>query len=89
MDSFGCDPNTGEGMLATAERVAAQGGFSKAQVDAVTARRWEQYEEALDGFQQRWMVPITVGSKRKPTEIDADWGIRPAPLETLAGLARR
>ncbi len=86
MDNFGCDPNTGEGMLATAERVAAQGGFSKEQVDAVTARRWEQYEASLDGFQTRWMVPITVGSKRKPTEIDADWGIRPAPLETLSGL---
>src|SRR3954454_9097609 len=69
LDSFGCDPNTGEGMLATAERVAAQGGFTKAEVDAVTARRWEQYEESLNGFQQRWMVPITVGSKRKPTEI--------------------
>ena len=26
LDSFGCDPNTGEGMLATAERVAAQVG---------------------------------------------------------------
>ena len=82
MDSFGCDPNTGEGMLATAERVAAQGGFSKAEVDAVTARRWEQYEQALDGFQKRWMVPISV----KRDEIDADWGIRPAPLETLEGL---
>ncbi len=87
LDSFGCDPNTGEGMLATAERVAAQGAFSKADVDAVTARRWEQYEQALDGFQKRWMVPITVGSKRKPTEIDADWGIRPAPLEALEGLS--
>jgi acetyl-CoA C-acetyltransferase len=86
LDSFGCDPNTGEGMLATAERVAEHGGFTKAQADALTARRWEQYEEALNGFQKRWMVPITVGSKRKPTEIDADWGIRPAPLETLAGL---
>ena len=86
MDSFGCDPNTGEGMLATAERVAAQGAFSKAEVDAVTARRWEQYEQALDGFQKRWMVPITVGSKRKPTEIDADWGIRPAPLDALEAL---
>ena len=60
MDSFGCDPNTGEGMLATAERVAAQGAFSKAEVDAVTARRWEQYEasarrlsEALDGPDHR------------------------------------
>ena len=83
MDSFGCDPNTGEGMLATAERVAAQGGFSKAEVDAVTARRWEQYEQALDGFQKRWMVPIT---RPSADEIDADWGIRPAPLETLEGL---
>ncbi len=61
--------------------------FSKADVDAVTARRWEQYEQALDGFQKRWMVPITVGSKRKPTEIDGDWGIRPAPLEALEGLS--
>src|SRR3954465_3389022 len=60
MDSFGCDPNTGEGMLATAERVAAQGGFSKEEVDAVTARRWEQYEESLNGFQERWMVPIAL-----------------------------
>jgi acetyl-CoA acetyltransferase len=82
LDSFGCDPNTGEGMLATAERVAGQGGFSKAEVDAVTARRWAQYEESLNGFQERWMVPITV----KRDEIAADWGIRPAPLETLAGL---
>jgi acetyl-CoA C-acetyltransferase len=90
LDSFGCDPNTGEGMLRTAERVAAQGGFSRAEVDAVTARRWNQYEDALAddrAFQKRWMVPITAGSKRKPVEIDADWGIRPAPLEALEGLS--
>jgi acetyl-CoA acetyltransferase len=71
LDSFGCDPNTGEGMLRTAERVAAQGGFSRAEVDAVTARRWNQYEDALAddrAFQKRWMVPITAGSKRKPVE---------------------
>jgi acetyl-CoA C-acetyltransferase len=82
LDSFGCDPNTGEGMLATAERVAAQGGFSKAEVDAVTARRWHQYEQSLGAFQERWMVPISV----KRDEITADWGVRPAPLETLDGL---
>jgi acetyl-CoA acetyltransferase len=90
LDSFGCDPNTGEGMLATAERVASQGGFSKAEVDAVTARRWSQYEDALAddrAFQRRWMVPITVKTTRKPVEIDADWGIRPAPLEALSGLS--
>src|SRR6201991_241768 len=89
LDSFGCDPNTGEGMLAPADRVAAHGGFSKAAVDAVTARRWSQYEDALKddrAFQRRWMVPITAGSKRKPVEIDADWGIRAAPLEALEAL---
>jgi acetyl-CoA acetyltransferase len=89
LDSFGCDPNTGEGMLATAERVASQGAFTKAEVDAVTARRWSQYEDALSddrAFQRRWMVPITAGSKRKPVEIAADWGIRPAALETLEAL---
>jgi acetyl-CoA C-acetyltransferase len=71
MDNFGCDPNTGEGMLATAERVAAQSGFTKADVDAVTARRWEQYEPVP-------LIPVR--------DVDADWGIRPAPLETLEGL---
>jgi acetyl-CoA acetyltransferase len=89
LDSFGCDPNTGEGMLATAERVAAEGGFSKAQLDELTARRWSQYEDALAddrAFQRRWMVPITAGTRRRPEEIDADWGVRPAPLEALAAL---
>ena len=89
LDSFGCDPNTGEGMLATAERVASQGAFPKAEIDAVTARRWSQYEDAVSddrAFQRRWMVPITAGSKRKPVEIAADWGIRPAALETLEAL---
>ncbi len=89
LDSFGCDPNTGEGMLATAERVAGEGGFSKPQLDELTARRWAQYEDALAGdraFQKRWMVPIVAGSKRKPVEIEEDWGVRPAPLDALAGL---
>jgi acetyl-CoA C-acetyltransferase len=89
LDSFGCDPNTGEGMLATAERVAAEAGFAKEELDEVTARRWSQYEDALAGeraFQKRWMVPIVAGSRRKPEAIDADWGVRPAPLDALAGL---
>jgi acetyl-CoA acetyltransferase len=89
LDSFGCDPNTGEGMLATAERVAAEAGFEKAQLDELTARRWAQYEDALAddrAFQKRWMVPITAGSKRKPQEIAEDWGVRPAPLDALAAL---
>jgi acetyl-CoA acetyltransferase len=89
LDSFERDPNTGEGMLATAERVGSQGGFSKEEADHVTAMRWHQYEEALADdrvFQKRYMVPIEAGTKRKPQEIDADWGVRPTTEESLAGL---
>src|SRR3954470_3017133 len=88
MDNFGCDPVTGEGMLATAERVAAEAGFVKEQLDEVTARRWEQYSDALAGdraFQKRWMIPIVAGTARRPRGGDADWGIRPAPCEPRGG----
>jgi acetyl-CoA C-acetyltransferase len=90
LDSFDRDPVTGEGMLATAERVAAEGGFDKARLDALTVRRYEQYEDALASdraFQRRWMVPITIGGGRRTTEIEADHGVRPVTAEGLAGLA--
>jgi acetyl-CoA acetyltransferase len=89
MDSFERDPATGESMLATAERVAAEGGFAKSQLDELTVRRHEQYEDALAAdraFQRPWMVPIAVGSGRRATEIEADHGVRPATAEGLAGL---
>ena len=89
LDSFERDPVTGESMLATAERVAGEGAFSKAQLDAITVRRYQQYEEALARereFQKRWMVPITVRSGRKTLEIDSDQGVRPVTAEGLAAL---
>jgi acetyl-CoA acetyltransferase len=87
LDSFERDPVTGESMLRTAERVAAQASFSKTQLDELTVRRYEQYEDALAddrAFQKRWMVPITTGSPRRPLTIDSDRGVRPV---TIAGLA--
>src|ERR1041384_3909046 len=36
LDSFGCDPNTGEGMLATAERVGAEAGLAKEHAGGLT-----------------------------------------------------
>jgi acetyl-CoA acetyltransferase len=89
LDAFGRDPNTGEGMLATAERVAAEAGFSKPQLDELTAIRYEQYEDSLAGdraFQRKWMVPIEVGSARKPESIAEDWGVRPTSREQLEAL---
>ncbi len=89
LDSFERDPGTGESMLSTAERVAAEGGFTKEQLDELTLRRYEQYEQAIAddrAFQRRWMVPLTVGSGRRATEIEADQGVRPVTREGLAGL---
>ncbi len=90
MDAFGRDPNTGEGMLATAERVAADGGFSKPELDELTALRYQQYEDSLAhdrAFQRRWMVPIEAGSARRPELIEDDWGVRPTTLKELEALA--
>jgi acetyl-CoA acetyltransferase len=89
LDAFGRDPNTGEGMLATAERVAVDGKFSKPQLDELTAIRYEQYRNSLANdraFQRKWMVPIEAGSARRPQLIEDDWGIRPTTLEELKGL---
>jgi acetyl-CoA acetyltransferase len=90
LDSFERDPVTGESMLATAERVADEGVFAKDQLDAITVRRYEQYEDALAHdrkFQRRWMVPITVKAGRKAIEVDSDEGVRPVSAEGLAALA--
>ena len=76
-------------MLATAERVAAEGEFEKAELDELAVRRYEQYLDALAddrAFQREWMVPIVAGSRRKPVEIDEDWGVRPIVREELAAL---
>jgi acetyl-CoA C-acetyltransferase len=89
LDSFARDPMTGESMLATAERVAAEGGFTKEQLDELTARRYAQYADALAddrAFQRRWMVPITIGRGKRTVEVDADQGIRPTTLDDLAAL---
>ena len=89
LDSFGRDPVTDESMLQTAERVAAEGGFAKQQLDELTVRRYEQYEQALAeerAFQRAWMVPITIGNGRHAVEVDADHGVRPVTADGLASL---
>jgi acetyl-CoA C-acetyltransferase len=89
LDSFDRDPVTGESMLATAERVAGEAAFSKEQLDAITVRRYQQYEDALARerqFQRRWMVPITVRAGRQASEVDSDQGVRPVSAEGLATL---
>jgi acetyl-CoA acetyltransferase len=89
LDSFERDPLTGESMLTTAERVAEEASFTKQQLDEITVRRYQQYEDALAddrSFQRPWMVPITVGAGRRSVEVDADQGVRPILSAELAAL---
>ena len=77
-------------MLETAERVAAEAGIGKAELDALAARRYEQYTDALAddrAFQRPWMIPISVGTRREPVELAEDWGVRPVLLDEIAALA--
>jgi acetyl-CoA acetyltransferase family protein len=90
LDAFDRDPMTGDAMLVTAERVASEAGFGKSELDELTVRRYEQYENALAhdrAFQRRWMVPVTAGAGRRATEVESDFGVRPATIEALRGLA--
>ena len=90
LDSFDRDPVTGESMLITADRVAEEGAFAKGQLDDLTVRRYEQYEQSLAddrAFQRKWMVPITVGRGRRASEVERDEGVRPVTQDGLEALA--
>jgi acetyl-CoA acetyltransferase len=90
MDNFNCDPNAGFKMVQTAENVAKEAGITKEECDAVTLRRYEQYQDALANdraFQKRYMFPVEVAvSKKKTMLIEADEGITPTTAEGLARL---
>lgn len=89
LDSFDRDPITGESMLVTAERVAAEGAFEKTELDELTVCRYEQYEAALAddrAFQRRWMVEIVIGRGRRAVEVAEDHGVRPVTADGLASL---
>ena len=89
LDNFGEDPWAKNSMIATAENVAKELGITREQNDEVTARRNEQYKDALkdDGaFHKRYMISVTVGRGKRAKEITADEGVFPTTLEGLKGL---
>ncbi|MBN2126462.1 MAG: thiolase family protein, partial [Deltaproteobacteria bacterium] len=90
MDNFNSDPNVGLKMIQTAENVAKQIGATKEEADAVTLRRYEQYQAALENdraFQKRYMMPVEVQvSKKKTMLFDQDEGVTPTTAEGLARL---
>jgi len=90
MDNFGFDPWAKNAMIQTAENVAKEAGIGRAECDAITVRRYEQYLDALAddrAFQKRYMFPLEVQVSRKKTiTLEADEGVTPCTQEGLAGL---
>jgi acetyl-CoA acetyltransferase len=90
MDNFGSDPWAKGAMINTAENVAKEAGITKAQCDALTLRRCEQYADALAddrAFQKKYMYGVEVSvSKKKTIKVDADEGVMPSTAEGLAKL---
>lgn len=89
LDNFARDPWAGASMIAAGEAVAAEMGVTRGEIDELTALRWEQYTAALAddrAFQKRYMVPVVIPKKRGELRLDADEGVRPKELETIAKL---
>ena len=91
LDNFRRDPWGGLAMVATAERVAAEGGMSRESIDEVALLRYQQYQAALAddrAFQRAYMVPVTLPSRRgEPVVVEGDVGVYATSAEGLAKLA--
>lgn len=90
LDNMRCDPSTGEGMLATAENVAKEGGFTRQAADELTLRRYDQYKDALKNdraFQRRFMFAAEVQLSRKELRVvEADEGVADTSADALGKL---
>ncbi|HTG81543.1 MAG TPA: thiolase family protein [Geobacteraceae bacterium] len=90
MDNVSKDPWAGEAMIKTAENVSREFGITREECDALTLRRYAQYQDALANdreFQKRFMFAIEVQlSKKKTLTVEADDGITSTTAEGLAGL---
>ncbi|HJW56646.1 MAG TPA: thiolase family protein [Burkholderiaceae bacterium] len=87
------DPVGGHSMIQTGENVARKFEITRAELDAVALRRYEQYQDALkDGqaFQKRYLtLPFDVPKpnlKGKQTVLAGDEGVFPTTADGLAEL---
>jgi acetyl-CoA acetyltransferase family protein len=81
LDPMQSDPSTGQSMLDTAENVAGEEGFTRAELDDVTLMRYEQYRAGT-----RDLVPVHVPGRRGPTVVSEDTGVHGTTAEGLAKL---
>jgi acetyl-CoA acetyltransferase len=91
MDHFSYDPWGEVPMIQTAENVVERmGGITKKYCDAVSLRRYKQYQDALANnrqFQKRYMFPVVYKKSKKKTGIlETDEGVINTNKEGLAKL---
>lgn len=86
LDPMTHDPNTGQSMLDTAENVVAEEGYTRAEIDATTLLRYEQYRQGAPN-RARYLVAVHVPGKRGPTVVNDDWGVHDTTAEGLAKLS--
>ncbi|MBI2355058.1 MAG: thiolase family protein [Deltaproteobacteria bacterium] len=90
LDNVNKDPWAGGAMIQTAENVSKEYGITREECDALTVRRYEQYQDALANdreFQKRYMFAAEVQiSKKKTITVEADEGVTATTKEGLAGL---
>ncbi|RME51608.1 MAG: thiolase family protein, partial [Caldilineae bacterium] len=82
------DPVTGEAMGEETERLAAEHGITRADLDEVAAMSQRRAAEATEkGFFQTEIIPIEIKTRRGAQTLTADEGIRPdTTVESLAAL---
>lgn len=87
LDPMGEDPSTGQSMLDTGENVAADEGYTREEIDAVTLLRYEQYRDARP-FRDRFLTEVHVpGRKGAVTVVSVDHGVHETTAEGLAKLS--
>ncbi|UVA79668.1 acetyl-CoA C-acyltransferase [Pandoraea commovens] len=74
------DPMTGAHMGELGERIAASYDIDRAQQDAIALASHQRAAHAIEaGYFDAQIVPIDVGSSRKPATFTRDERVRPAP----------
>jgi acetyl-CoA acetyltransferase len=86
LDPMKFDPNTSESMLDTAEHVAAEEGYTRGELDAVTVLRYEQYR-STSARRTDYIVEAHVPGRRATTVLAADAGVHDTTPEGLAKLS--
>lgn len=82
------DPMSGEAMGTQTERLAAEHGITRRELDEIAAHSQQRSAEASDkGWFDDEIVPVEIKSRKGPVPVTRDEGIRPeTTLESLADL---